>query len=689
MTDRQAEHATRASRTAVALLLTLGLAACGGDGGGTGPGQLDIVTNTGLGQAACVGGELDAEMTVKVVNQNSQLVENAAVSWSLGQTAGSGAQLLSADARTDVRGEAGALLQVGDAAGDYEVVAELDNGESVTFTAAALPGRTVDPAVGGDARLVGPSEVGCVQLPSTAGSEEYEVVATPLASTLGFNNMSLFVNGAAAAGLASARGGAGAGTPEGSIRGGHASLPLEDAPGWRAPQAAWDLRMRRLEQRIRPMIRASVAGEPSMSSTAAGGPAAVPNEGDGTFFKTSCRSSTLPDSIPATAVSVGSAGAIYEGDNVTTGFSDASYDSIAATFDTINFATDTTYFGAPGDIDGNGRIILFFTEIVNELTTGSYDDGFVAGYFCPADLLDPSQTSQKTNFAEMFYLVVPDPNGNLNGGGGSLTEEEVRSVVQGVVAHEFQHLINAQVGGGGAQDVWINEGLSHLAEEVNGHAATGNQPGQELTAADLTADQDAFDQYYVANLANLGTYLAEPHADIGLLASTDPGVPNTFRMRGAAWSFVRYLLDRFESPSTEQQLTRDLILNSASLSRDAVSQVTGTSFDELVVDWAGMLAVEDRGISSLRSGLTLPSYQLREVYVTLTGSNTYPLENAVVTADLGSDTSVPADLFTGTGRYLRLTGPGSTENTGLRLAEPFGGQIDPGIAPNLLLVRTK
>ena len=46
-------------------------------------------------------------------------------------------------------------------------------------------------------------------------------------------------------------------------------------------------------------------------------------------------------------------------------------------------------------------------------------------------------------------------------------------------------MINAQTGNGGAQDISFNEGLSHLAEEVVGHALNGVEPGTELGPDEL------------------------------------------------------------------------------------------------------------------------------------------------------------------------------------------------------------
>jgi hypothetical protein len=51
------------------------------------------------------------------------------------------------------------------------------------------------------------------------------------------------------------------------------------------------------------------------------------------------------------------------------GFTDAEYQSIGVTFDTLVDPVDRAAFGAPSDIDNNGRVLIFFTRAVNEITT--------------------------------------------------------------------------------------------------------------------------------------------------------------------------------------------------------------------------------------------------------------------------------------------------------------------------------
>lgn len=548
-------------------------------------------------------------------------------------------------------------------------------------------------AAGEDTVLVGPDEVGCLMLPeSSSGGAEYEVMATPLPDALGTSAMRLFVNGNAPPSSPdeaepSERLRIRANVPTGP--GGNADLR-----SWKESQYEWDRRLREWEKEWLTDIRARAAKAPSMSRTVGSLMPATAAVGDTATFTVAC---TDQGQVFAKVQAASEAAVIYEDTIMASrdaGLSTAQYDSIAARFDTLSFAVDTLYFGAPKDIDENGRVIMLFTPAVNRLD-GNYSDGFIAGFFCGLDLVAGNQ-------GEMFYLVSPDPDGSFTpADDGTLPKDFVRSIIEGTVIHEFQHLINAQIGGGsapdevsggGAQEVWLNEGLSHLAEEVGGHAETGFEPGTELTAADLTSNTTALNQFYRSNFRNLATYLAAPGQGEGLV-SNGAG----FATRGAAWSFVRYLLDRFMS-SDEHELTRALVQSPEPNARDAVEDATevasaeaGASFERIVAEWSSMFSLEDRTdlSGSPRPELGLSSYQLRDVYgdATFGSGGSYALEPEQL--PLHESTTVSAELFTGGARYVRLLSTSSSAGTGLRFATDTGADLDASVAPHLIITRTK
>lgn len=541
-------------------------------------------------------------------------------------------------------------------------------------------GTLVDLAPGESQTLTG-ADLACARLPAHASAASYELVVIPLPDALAYNGITLQIGGGAQPTSA-------AGARIASLAG----VPSSDG-AQRDLQYELDRSLRERERPDLPLIRAQTA-RPAF------GLMAVPAVGDQRDFRFSCidtdpRFSALRDTITAEVVLVSDKAVIWEDVTSPGVFDAATYAEIAATFDDVIYATDTTYFGSPGDIDADGRISLLYTPEVNRITNeleGSYGASFIAGFFCSADLRTDTDA---WNRSEMFYLVVPDPTGQYVDDSSSLDESLVRLQTDNTIAHEFQHMINAQTGSGATDEVWINEGLSHLAEEVVGHRAAGFTPGSELGPEELLAAQNLenFFKYYVGNFTNLRVYLEAPEDTAALLNAEDPleHVNGTARMRGASWSFLRYLLDRFGDPGTEWQKTRQLITDGAATSsRQAVANVFGTSFEDLAADWSAMLAIEDRDDvgGTPDSKLSLPSYRLVDLYESSQSAGfQYPL--SYLSRSLGVGGTVETDLFTGTAQYVRLTAAGSSGETSLRLETPAGDDLPTAWRTRMVIVRTQ
>ncbi len=529
-----------------------------------------------------------------------------------------------------------------------------------------------------------PGIVDRLVIPAAAAGTEYEVVVTTMARTLGFSPMELQIGPVTA--NAAAIGGTSGAEPLP-----RASSQQADrlTAAWRAGQTAWDLRLRELEAPILPQIR-------SRAAAPAFGLFEVPVVGDTMDFAFSCITQddfpNAPDAVTGIVRVVSSRAVVVEDTTVSNSFTSAEYADIAANFDDPIYDTDVTYFGAPGDIDQNGgRVVLLYSGGVNQLSE-SYDEGFIAGFTCPLDLGSPGG-----NDAEMFYLMVPDPTGDLTpGAGDGIDKEDVLRFTDNTVAHEFQHLINAQTGNGGAQDIWINEGLSHLAEEVVAHALYGVGPGMDLGPDELLGtlqEQEIFRKWHLNNWFNLAQYLMAPPDTAALLNAEDPLDFNTFRMRGAAWMFLRYVLDRTEDGTAgESTRTQALIQSAASDSRDAVTSVFGIDFNELATDWAGMLVIEDREDVQPEPELELSSYQMRAIYESPVGNVIHPPNGGFglrpLTRSLASTSNLDAELFTATGLYVTLSTSANVGRTQLSLVDATGAELDDSVAPRLVIVRT-
>jgi hypothetical protein len=120
-----------------------------------------------------------------------------------------------------------------------------------------------------------------------------------------------------------------------------------------------------------------------------------------------------------------------------TGVSGSGKSSLA--FDTLVAPVNELAFGTPTDIDHNGRVVIFFTRAVNELTP-SGAAFYYGGFFHPRDLLprrrDGVTYCEGSNEGEMFYMFVPDPDGVVNG--NIRRRGFVDSVTVGTIAHEYE-----------------------------------------------------------------------------------------------------------------------------------------------------------------------------------------------------------------------------------------------------------
>ena len=335
--------------------------------------------------------------------------------------------------------------------------------------------------------------------------------------------------------------------------------------------------------------------------------------------------------------------------NPASGYTDADYASMASTFDNLVDPTDTKAFGSPTDIDGNGHVVLFFTRAVNELTPAK-STSYVAGFFYARDLF-PSTPSPDfdacagSNGGEMFYLLVPDPNGVVNG--NKFTKDNVTRVVIATLGHEYQHLINASrrmyvnTGATDFEVTWLDEGLSHVAEELLFYAETGLAPRANIDATTLRSSSayvDAFNEDAISNFSRLESYLGAPSSNSPFADNDD------LATRGATWSFLRYAADHTGSGdgTTWYQLVNSTTTGVANLQR-----VFGTDLTALARDWATSVFADD--VASTDARYQQPSWNLRSIFAALESTGAYPLS----TVALGAS-PMTMSVDGGSAAYLRF-----------------------------------
>lgn len=358
--------------------------------------------------------------------------------------------------------------------------------------------------------------------------------------------------------------------------------------------------------------------------------------------------------------------------NPAQGFDDTHYRAFASEFDDLVHPVVSRAFGDPTDIDGNGKVVIFFTSAVNDLTPPG-SNGIILGFFYARDLLpkDVGPGCEGSNEAEMFYMLVPDPV--------RATKEPIFSVANveyltmGVVAHEYQHLINAARrfyvnDAESLEEVWLDEGLSHVAEELVFYEAAGLGPRRDINLDDiLQTDRrlDAANRYMVDNLARYGIFLEEIE-DASLFSHDLAG-------RGASWAFLRYVADRSGKSDTEFFFD---VANSTTSGLPNLSRAAGESATEMARDWAVSIYA-DNYIFGLPAQYRQPSWNFRSIIPAINiFGGAFPLADR----NLGADRAMNVDLRGGGTAFIRVSVDAASRAV-LEATKHGGGEL-----PNSLML---
>jgi len=333
-----------------------------------------------------------------------------------------------------------------------------------------------------------------------------------------------------------------------------------------------------------------------------------------TFNVNSQSNCDAPNFHGARLVATSAHAQIYEDlTNPTGGFTDAEYQGIINELENTVYPTDVANFGTPTDIDGNGKFIVLYTRAVNDLTPvgASFLYG---GFFHPRDVFPKTaqpgfEACAGSNAGEMFYMLVPDPTGVSNG--HVRTKTYVRGSTVGTIAHEFQHLINTSRrlyvnNADDYEEVWLDEALSHVAEELNFYAASGLAPRQNLGQAEILASdtrRNAFNEFQLENFGRLDEYLQAPAQNAPYADDDD------LATRGAGWSFLRYSADR---RGGSDQTFWNQVVNSTTHGLANLQAVLGTDPVLWARDWAVANYTDDA--VPVQAVFTHPSWKFRDMF---------------------------------------------------------------------------
>lgn len=340
------------------------------------------------------------------------------------------------------------------------------------------------------------------------------------------------------------------------------------------------------------------------------------------------------------------------------GFSTADFQRFAARFDTLVYPLDIANFGTPADIDQNKKIVILFTTAVNALTPAN-SQSYVGGFFFDRDLFPVSNTPEfgqgcaGSNFSEMFYLLAPDPTGAING--NKRPTAFVDSVTTSVLAHEFQHLINASrrlyvtQGVEEFEETWLNEGLSHVAEELlffHEAGLTSRTNIDTIKVRSTNTIRIAFNTDMAANAGRYRDFLVAPSENSPFRDD------DSLETRGAAWNLLRYLADR---KGGAEVTTWQSLVNTATVGMTNLRRVFGSDLAVQVHDW-NVSHYTDDFVAGVPAQQLQPSWNWHSLFKALAGSGpAYPLEVKTLTGGTASGT-----LIGGAAAYYRFSVPPGT-----------------------------
>lgn len=212
---------------------------------------------------------------------------------------------------------------------------------------------------------------------------------------------------------------------------------------------------------------------------------------------------------------------------------------LSQTFEKI-IPIERDLFGVESDVDGDGKFNVVSTQVVNRLTQGG--GGFITGFFLATDLYSSSQYSI-SNQTEVIYTMVPDPTGQH--GSTVNTQFTVDNILKGVLPHEYQHLISYNqhvfVNRGLTEESWLNEGLSHLAEDLTSLVEKNNLGLSHYESQNSQAEssEDFMMGYGKENPSRVSSYLAQ-------VSNVCFTCGSSLSQRGGAYLFVKYLYEKAE-----------------------------------------------------------------------------------------------------------------------------------------------
>lgn len=347
----------------------------------------------------------------------------------------------------------------------------------------------------------------------------------------------------------------------------------------------------------------------------------------------------------------------------------------------VLYAAASEHFGLPPDLDADERVTLLFTPAA--IATG------VLAFSSAVDAIDRA-TCPASNEGEVIYVAMA----------AAPTAPDVATTFAASaphLAHELIHVVQSRriAAGGVALATWLAEGQAELGAEIIAFLTAGLNARSDLGSAALGGAIGAswlaprFDR-----LSSLfgwdGATDRHPGAPerCSLFGYGGLGVPcNDDYAAGAAWSFMRFIVDRIATASAagEDTFLRALIDQAPASDGSALlASLSGSSLDELMVEWAMALYTDGRLPAGAAPALRFPSWDLAAVFDAMPAEKRLdPVSRGFVAFD--DERSV----IGGGTAYTRISAAGAHGGLSLRVRDAAGNQLAAAMQPRLWVVRVR
>jgi hypothetical protein len=380
-------------------------------------------------------------------------------------------------------------------------------------------------------------------------------------------------------------------------------------------------------------------------------------------------------SVQAEARYVGDHAVIFQDVNAPAGgLVPQDFEELGALFDLDLYDLNTRAFGAESDVDLNGRINILMTPVVNGLTeTALCEESFVTGFFFPIDVDPLFASDQRSNKGEVFYAMVPDPDGTVT---CDHSVRRVKQLVPVTFVHEMQHMINFYQHvirrAGDTEETWLNESMSHMAEEL------------AALRFEALGDDQRFAAFSIGDLLNAYKYLSEPERHYPLFSAGT----GTLQERGAGWLLLRWIVDQF-GEDVLRRLSESGLGGAANL-----EAATGEPLAKMLPDWflANYVSDDPDVGGSVSPRLRYDTWNFRTTFNSLHQQDPglfdrpFPIEPIAV---VGGSFAVTGTLAGGSGTYVRVVqNPGQRGFT-VQLVDAGGNPLSGEAEPRLNIVRIR